>query len=145
MRTTQPISANIANGCFRFSHTLWRNHEFSVIQFIFEFHGVATLNALVNPTNTPVRSVLSKMVTCGECSFFLIDAGGAVAALRPGPAPVNVTELRADFPVINSATTTEHQYERMVAGSTAGSSRLARVWTGSAAAIAKFSLSRKRC
>ena len=115
LRTSQPIPANVTGGGFRFGHTLLDNDEFSVIQFVLEFYDFATFNVLVNPKNTIVRTVLSRMVTSGEYTFFAIDLNGTSTAFQSGLEQANRVGLRTNFPVIESATTTSVQGDRAVA------------------------------
>jgi len=69
---------------------------------------------LVNPNNVVVRTVLSRMVTTGEYCFFAIDANGTATAFQSSLEQANLVGLRTNFPVIDSATTTDAQYERAV-------------------------------
>ena len=50
LRLDKPIPRQALDGGFDFGHTLMGNSTYEVMQFVFEFSGFATYNALVNPT-----------------------------------------------------------------------------------------------
>jgi hypothetical protein len=66
------IPSDVANTGFRFGHTLLGNTYFEVVHFAFEFYGFETYNALVNPDNPLVRTVLTMMVESGDYFFFAL-------------------------------------------------------------------------
>lgn len=48
LRPDKAIPPEVCDGGFCFGHTLVGNASFEVVQFVFEFYGFATYNALVN-------------------------------------------------------------------------------------------------
>ena len=49
-----------------FGHSVLGNADFEVVHFAFHFYGFKTYNALVNPSNPLVRTVLTTMVESGD-------------------------------------------------------------------------------
>ena len=117
LRPDKPIPPAVCDGGFRFGHTLRGNASFEVVQFIFEFYGFGTYNALVNPNNPLARAVVTAMVESGDYFFALISDGGATT-FRSEIGQGNLTLLKSYLPRIRRSQTTEVQYEKAVASFT---------------------------
>jgi hypothetical protein len=86
-------------------------------QFVFEFYGFGTYNALMNPNNPLARAVVTAMVESGDYYFALISDGRATT-FRSEIAQGNLTVLKSHLPRIRRSQTTEAQYEKAVASFT---------------------------
>jgi hypothetical protein len=117
LRPDKAIPPEVCDGGFRFGHTLRGNASFEVVQFMFQFYGFGTYNALVNPNNPLARAVVTAMVESGDYFFALISDGGATT-FRSEIGQGSLAVLKSNFPRILHSKTTEAQYEKAVASFT---------------------------
>jgi hypothetical protein len=64
------IPAELSTGGVCFGHSIQGSASFEVVQFMFEFYGFATYNALFDPNNPLALAVLTAMVESGDYFFF---------------------------------------------------------------------------
>jgi HKD family nuclease len=83
-----------------------------VIQFTFEFYGYKTYNAIINPNNEIVRTVLGTMIKSGDYFFFAVNPNGSVTTFRSELEEENLVGLKSNFYRINYSSTTDAQYRR---------------------------------
>ena len=108
------LSPDITNAGFRFGHALLGTADYAVVQFVLAFYGFETYNALVNPANPLVQTVLTTMVTRGDYVFFALDTMGSVTAFWSERGQTDVAGLASNLPRIQHSHTTEAQYRRAV-------------------------------
>ena len=108
------LSPDITNAGFRFGHALLGTADYEVVQFVLAFDGFETYNALVNPANPLVQTVLTTMVTRGDYFFFALDTMRSVTAFRSEIGQTDVAGLASNLPRIQHSHTTEAQYRRAV-------------------------------
>ena len=142
LRPDKAIPPEVCSDGFRFGHALLGNASFEVVQFVFEFYGFGTYNALVNPNNPLARAVVTAMVESGDYYFALISDGSATT-FRSEIAQGNLTVLKSHLPRIRRSQTTEAQYEKAVASFTrnpepAGTLLLFNHTQGEAATMRRF-------
>ena len=63
-------------------HSLIGTSDYLVIQFVFEFYGFGRYNVLINPNNSIVQTILSKMIKSGDYFFFAINPDQTVVTFR---------------------------------------------------------------
>jgi hypothetical protein len=76
------IPGQVTQKGFRFGHSLIGTSAFEVVHFAFEFYGFGSYNALVNPSDPVVQTVLKTMVGRSDYFFFVINAEGSATAFR---------------------------------------------------------------
>ncbi len=118
LRPDKAIPPEVCSGGFRFGHTLLGNASFEVVQFIFEFYGFETYNALVNPNNPLARAVLTAMVESGDYFFFAGSSNGSTTTFRSEIGQGSLAVLKSHDSRIRHSKTTEAQYEKAVASFT---------------------------
>lgn len=118
LRPDRAIPPEVCSGGFRFGHTLLGNASFEVMQFVFDFYGFATYNAIVNPNNLLARAVLTAMVESGDYFFFAPGSNGSATAFRSEIGQGSLAALKSHLPRIRHSQTTEAQYEQAVASFT---------------------------
>lgn len=114
LRPDTILSPDITNAGFRFGHALLGTADYEVVQFVLAFYGFETYNALVNPANPLVQTVLTAMVTRGDYFFFALDTMGSVTAFRSEIGQTDVAGLASNLPRIQHSRTTAAQYRRAV-------------------------------
>ena len=115
LRPDKVIPPEVCDGGFRFGHTLLGNASFEVVQFVFEFYGFGTYNALVNPNNALARAVVTAMVESGDYFFFALSSNGSATAFRSEIGQGNLAVLKSHLSRIRHSQTTDAQYEKAVA------------------------------
>lgn len=118
LRPDKAIPPEVCDGGFCFGHTLVGNASFEVVQFVFEFYGFATYNALVNPNNPLARAVVTAMVESGDYFFFALSSNGSATAFRSEIGQGSLAVLERHLSRIRHSQTTDAQYEKAVASFT---------------------------
>ena len=110
MRPDQTIPQEVTAGGFNLGHSLVGTSEYVLIQFVFEFYDFGRYYTLINPNNPLVQKVLSTMVESGDYFFLAINPDNSVTTFRASARHGDLAGLTANFPQIQSATTTDEQY-----------------------------------
>ena len=110
MRPDELIPSEITHGGFKLGHTLIGTSDYVVIQFVFEFYGFGRYHVLINPNNPVVQTVLSRMIKSGDYFFLSINPDQTVITFRARIMQGDLVGLKANFPQIQGADTTETQY-----------------------------------
>ncbi len=112
LRPGEPIPREVTAFGFRFGQSLVGISGQAVVHFAFEFYGFRTYNALVNPNNLVVRTVLRTMVEQKDYFFFALDSNNTVTAFRSELGQDDLGGLKTNLRHILTATTTDAQYQR---------------------------------
>ena len=112
LRPDEEIPASASSFGFNFGHCLHSYKGFEVIQFVFEFYGFKSYNALINPNNTIVRTVLNKMIETGDYFFFAMNPSGAVTTFRSDLEQERLDGLKTNFSLVQNSVTNERQYRK---------------------------------
>ncbi len=115
LRPDEAIPPQSSNLGFRFGHSLIGNADYEVVHFAFEFYGFKTYNVLLNPNNTLVRAVLTRMVENGNYFIFAVDPNNSAASFRTDITQGDLAGLKSNFPRIQRSVTTDPQYRKAVA------------------------------
>jgi len=114
LRPDKIIPSEVTNAGFRFGHSLLGNADYEVVHFAFGFYGFETYNALVNPNNPLVQTVLTMMVESGDYFFFALDANGTATTFRSEIGRESLAGLKANLARIQHSRTTDAQYRKAV-------------------------------
>lgn len=112
MRPDKLIPPETTNEGFKFGHSLIGTSDYTVIQFVFEFYGFGRYYVLINPNDSAVQTVLSKMIKSGDYFFFAINPDQTVTTFRTIINQGDLAGLKTNFPMIQSAGTTDSQYQK---------------------------------
>lgn len=112
MRPEEAISADVMGTGFEFGHTLYGSSAFVLAQFIFRFYGYGVFQALVNPADPTVCTILEIMIERGDYVFMVLNPDNRVSVFRADIGETNLAGLRDNLPVMQNATTDDLQYER---------------------------------
>ena len=111
LRPPTAIPSHITEKGFAFGHGLIGNHDFEVVQFIFNFYGFQTYNVLINPNNPTIQAVLQAMIKSGDYFFFTLDdSSGNVTAFRSDIGKDILENLTQNWQRIQQSKTTDSQY-----------------------------------
>jgi len=110
LRTVETIPNDVTSGGFNFGHSVLGSTEFEVVHFAFEFYKFKTYNALVNPNNHLVRTVLTMMIESGEYFFFAVSQNGSLTAFKTEIQPDDLSGIKANLLRIKASKTTDGQY-----------------------------------
>ena len=77
-----------------------------MVQFAFAFHGFATYNVRINPSDPGARSVLTTMIDTGEYFFFALDSDHQATAFRSDIGTANLAGLKASLSRMQRSATT---------------------------------------
>ncbi len=97
LRPGRVIPRHVEDAGFSFGHGLLGNSNFEVVHFAFDFYGFETYNALVNPNNPLVRTVLTMMVESGDYYFFAVTSDGSATSFRSELGQGNLAVLKANL------------------------------------------------
>ena len=114
MRPAKAIPRDVLNDGFQFGHALYGAREAVLSHLVFRFYGHTLYQALVNPAQPMVRSIVATMVERGDYLFFVLNPGDRVSAYRSEIGEENLSGMRDTLPRMQSATTTNDQYEQGV-------------------------------
>lgn len=112
LRPEKDMPPEVTGAGFNFGHCLHSYKDFEVVQFVFEFYGYKSYNALVNPNNSIVRTVLSTMTESADYFFFAMNPSGGVTAFRSGLEEDNLAGLKTNLSRIEGSTTNDLQYQK---------------------------------
>jgi hypothetical protein len=119
LRPDQVLPAQVTDQGFNFGHSLLGNATCEVIHFAFEFYGFQTYHVLVNPNNPVVQSVLAQLIENKNYFFFALHPDDRVTAFRADIGQETLTGLHAHLTRLQQSTTTERQYQQILAQFTA--------------------------
>ena len=85
-----------------------------MVQFAFAFHGFATYNVRINPSDPGARSVLTTMIDTGDYFFLALDSDHRATAFRSDIGAANLVGLKANLSRIQGSVTTDVQYRQAV-------------------------------
>lgn len=112
MRPKEAIPRHVMDQGFQFGHALYGTSQAVLAQFVFRFYGHALYQALVNPALPMVQNILMTMIAGGDYFFFALNPGDRVTAFRSEIDAHNLAGMRDNLPMMQTATTTHHEYER---------------------------------
>ena len=115
LRPGETIPSAASDAGFNFGHSLRGKANAPLIHFAFEFYGFGTYNALVNPNNPLVQTVLRTMVESGDYFFFAIGPDQYVTAFRSEIGEQDLAGLKTNLKRTLGASTTDAQYRQAVA------------------------------
>lgn len=97
MRPSYNIPRSVTDDGFRFGHSLFGNKANPFLHFAFEFYGHSIHNALIDPTNPIVRTVIQTMIKTQDYFFFAITPDQKAIAFRKDIADNNFLNLKKHF------------------------------------------------
>jgi len=112
VRPDVPIPPEVTAQGFKFGHALLGTSQYTIIQFVFEFYGFGRYYVLINPNTSIAQTVISKMINDGVYFFLALNPDKSVTTFKGDVGEENVAGLKANFPKIQSATTTDEQYNK---------------------------------
>ena len=110
LRPDRTIPRDVMAHGFRFGHGLIGTSDYTICQFVFQFYGFATFQALVNPAKPTVKAILRQMVEQDDYVFFAVGSDHGATSFRSEPSGGDIAGLKANMPMIEAATTTDRQY-----------------------------------
>ena len=114
LQPEEEIPPEITDRGFSFGHSLYGSDAFEVIHLAFAFYGFLTYNALVNPNNPLVQTVLDRLIADGDYFFFALGASGRVTTFRSEIGQGLLSQVEVNRARIRQSTTTAAQYDRAV-------------------------------
>lgn len=112
MRPEINIPNEVTARGFNFGHALIGTSEYTIIQFVFEFYGFGKYYVLLNPNQSLVQTIITKMIESGSYFFLMLNPDKSVATFKADIGQENLAGLRTNFPKIQAATTTDEQYNK---------------------------------
>lgn len=108
----EALPADIGADGFEFGHSVLGGADFEILHFAFEFHGFATYNVLLNPSNPLVQSVVRSMVERGGYFILAVSPERRATAFRADFGKDDLQGFRDHYQRILHSTTSEARYRR---------------------------------
>lgn len=115
LRPVHDIPPELTAAEFGFAHCLHSYRDFELMQFLFEFYGFQSYNALINPNNLLAQMVLGTMIRTDDYFLLAMNPGGTVTTFRTKLEEDNQTGLKTYLPIIRKSKTANVQYWKELA------------------------------